>query len=347
MTVQEFIEKAKTDKKILLPFIFLILLVFVFTYKIVSSFSSDEVSNESVTLSAKSLIPEDSITNVENHTKLSSYEKNKKQNINNTAGLNSMIDGLIDEQEKPISDTMSNLIPVDDNSNIVNDRTLSFKEKLLAKKNAYQNRSNGTSSNATKSSHKSSSSSSHKASKKEIVKEVEVPKEPARRTKNVTSNYGSLFNGETESNLQNHIKAEIHNEGRKVKPGSYVKVRLSEDLILKDGTVIPKNTIVTSVCDFGNQRVYLKVTNILFNGKRHDVKLQGYGLDGYRGLYDENVIDKEIAQSAMDEAVTSGSKDVNLPIIGNISLDILKKKMKEQHTILREGEHINLEFSKN
>lgn len=346
MTTKEFLDKVKKDKKILVLFTVLFLLIFVFTYKIVSSFSSEE-KKEVANYSERNMIPKDSIVNVEKHTKLSSYEVNKTQNIDNTAGLNSMIEGLHDEQTPEQKDSIIFTTSTEENADIVNDRVFSFKEKLLAKRQAYNNRTSNTSSKPKVKSN--SFKSKYKDIKKENENEIaiEQPKEPSRRTKDITSDYGSLFDEKGDRSLQNHIKSVIHNEGRKVKAGSYVKIRLSENLTLKDGTIIPRNTIITSICSFGNQRVYLKVTNILFSGKRHSVKLEAFALDGYKGLYDETVIDKELAQSAMDEAITSGSKDVTLPVIGNISLDILKKKIKEQHTILREGEHLNLEFSKN
>lgn len=350
MTTKEFLEKVKNDKKILVLFIVLFLLIFVFTYKAVSFFSTSEDVTNTVIVSEKSLIPEDSIVK-ENHTKLSSYELNKNQNIDNSADLNGMMNGLNDVQSNNEDSIEKNIPSEQNNSDIVNDRTLSFKEQLLAKRQEFNNRSNNnpTNINLPNPNINTSSNNNYVPSVPQPPKKVvvEEPKKPLRRTKNISSDYGSLFNGKGENKQNNHIKAVIHNEGRKVKAGSYVKIRLSEDLTLNDGTVIPKNTIVTSICDFGNQRVFLNITNILYNGKRHSVKLDAFALDGYKGLYDESVIDKEIAQSAMDEAIQSGSNDVTLPVLGNISLNILKKKLKEQHTILREGEHLNLEFSKN
>ena len=249
-----------------------------------------------------------------------------------------MIAGFDTNTDSITKENISRTIAANENSNEIDNRTMSYKEKLLEKQKNYYDRVNKTEHTPNKYSTKTS----HKSSRK--TKEISLPKEVVtskRAPRNPSSDYGFLGKPE-EKRKKSNISGQVHNEGRKVKSGSYVEIRITEDLVLEN-IVIPRNTVITAIASFGNQRVNLTINNILYNNERYPVKLEAYGLDGYKGLYDEDIIDKELAESAMNEAIEDGESSVKLPLVGNISLKILKRKLKEQHTILR-NEHFKLEF---
>lgn len=69
-----------------------------------------------------------------------------------------------------------------------------------------------------------------------------------------------------------------------VTSGQRVTMRLLEDLLLSDGTLIPANTHIKGTCEVGS-RLNIKVSAISYGGKIYYVGLNSYDNDGTQGIY--------------------------------------------------------------
>ncbi|MBL4703189.1 MAG: hypothetical protein JKY54_01625, partial [Flavobacteriales bacterium] len=225
MTFKDFLGKLKTDKKLLMVVIVVIFIVFVFTFQIVSLFLVDTESSQNQELNNNIVnsIPKDSVTNTPEVTKASSYELNKNQNIDKSANIQGMIAGFDTNTDSITKENISRTIAANENSNEIDNRTMSYKEKLLEKQKNYYDRVNKTEHTPNKYSTKTS----HKSSRK--TKEISLPKEVVtskRAPRNPSSDYGFLGKPE-EKRKKSNISGQVHNEGRKVKSGSYVEIRIT------------------------------------------------------------------------------------------------------------------------
>ena len=73
--------------------------------------------------------------------------------------------------------------------------------------------------------------------------------------------------------------------------GQRAIIRLMQDLVLSDGTVIPANTHITGTCSF-EKRFKIEVKMLHFAGRMFPVDLSVYDNDGTEGLYCPVVEDK-------------------------------------------------------
>ena len=350
MDVNSLLNKIKKDKKILIPFIGLIFLLFLLIFSVINALSdSSEIQNSNEIALNNDLIPLDSnYSQITNGSKLDAIlNKNKNKNIEKEADLLNLMN-LTDTNVKASSDSslpFQKQKKEETNSDQITKKAMSFKERLLAQRNnsnlVQENNTQNQNSFPLVKTSNNQSSSQNKAETKENSKEEEIEQ---KRRKKINEDFGNFFN-ENSGNIETQtVNATIHNEGRKVKAGSYVRMRLNDNLTLPNGEIIPRNTIISGISSFGNQRIFLSISNIFFNGERHEVKLEAYGLDGYKGLYAQDIIDKEIAENAISEAESNGTNEVTIPKIGTLGLNILKKKVSEQHTILRDGHKLKLEL---
>lgn len=89
----------------------------------------------------------------------------------------------------------------------------------------------------------------------------------------------------------------VHSSGRSAKPvkATFLKnekltnkqrviIRLMQDLLLTDGTVIPANTHITGTCQFSG-RLKINVNMLHYGGRMFPVDLSIYDNDGTEGLY--------------------------------------------------------------
>ncbi len=66
--------------------------------------------------------------------------------------------------------------------------------------------------------------------------------------------------------------------------GNRVILRLMEDLVLSDGTVIPQNTHITGICSIGN-RLRINISVLHYGGRMFPVDISVYDNDGTEGIY--------------------------------------------------------------
>ena len=107
--------------------------------------------------------------------------------------------------------------------------------------------------------------------------------------------------------------------------GQRVTMRLMEDLVLSDGTMIPANTHIKGICHVSS-RLNIKVNTINYGGKIYYVNLDIYDNDGTEGIYCPVIAQsqgkragKNLATSALSGiASTAASLFTRSPTVGRV-----------------------------
>lgn len=73
-------------------------------------------------------------------------------------------------------------------------------------------------------------------------------------------------------------------KNEKLSSGERVIMRLMQDLVLSDGTVIPTNTHITGVCSFSD-RLKIHISSLHYGGKMMHTDIDIYDNDGTEGIY--------------------------------------------------------------
>jgi hypothetical protein len=142
------------------------------------------------------------------------------------------------------------------------------------------------------------------------------------------------------------IKAVIHNGNKKVKSGTHIKLRVTQDSYYK-GHFIKKNSYLTAVTSPKNERIDIKVTSIKTEDGYLSATLNAFdSKDGMQGVYTPASIDSEIADDTKNTALDQGRTTINIPVIGSISTSALSKKMKESGIPLKDGTQLVLKNTK-
>lgn len=125
----------------------------------------------------------------------------------------------------------------------------------------------------------------------------------------------------------NLIKARI-DEMVKVKDGSRLRLRLSEDVEI-EGDILPKGSyLYAMVTGFSAQRVKCTVQSVLLGGSIRKVQLQVYDLDCMEGLYVPSSTFREVSQQIGAGAV--GGINVNTNTSGNQNLESVAMQALQQ-----------------
>lgn len=175
------------------------------------------------------------------------------------------------------------------------------------------------------------------------VEEVEEPApEPTdgRRRRTPSDSYGNMSGTNSNSIGNSFLTAVIANDNRAVKERSYVSIRLGEETVV-DGMTLPRNTIITGITSFRNERMIIKIGNVRSGSQNKVVNWSVYDNDGVEGiLIPENIL-SNIGQDAVGETIdkTSGSVNANVPFVGGVKVN-LSKKNKDREFILNDGHKI-------
>ena len=108
--------------------------------------------------------------------------------------------------------------------------------------------------------------------------------------------------------------------------GQRVTMRLMQDLLLSDGTVIPANTHIKGICDVSN-RLKISVTTINYGGKIYYTNLDIYDNDGTEGIYCPVIVagrkdksGKRLGKTALSEAASIASSALSAnPYLGRMA----------------------------
>jgi hypothetical protein len=172
--------------------------------------------------------------------------------------------------------------------------------------------------------------------------DVQTSSEAPRRRTNTS---GSSSYNNSSSPLE--IKAVIDNSNRDVKAGSTVRIRITENCNVS-GIEIPKNTIISGIANFNNERVQINVNSINYNGQILPVALSAFDMDGIEGIYVPGGINQEIKEDAARSAVGSTNKGITVavPMIGSISTGAINKKVQDPSVKISDGHKIILKKGK-
>lgn len=170
---------------------------------------------------------------------------------------------------------------------------------------------------------------------KEVVEPV--PQKTRKRVPGTSS--GNMSRGSASVN-SNMIYGVIANSDKIVKSGSYVKIRIAEEMVV-DGLVLPKNSVVTGIAQYGNERMNITISSVRIGNVTKEVKWEVYEEDGNLGIAVPESILNDIMKDGADDAVDEGSKVGADTPFGSIDVN-LKKKNQEVSFVLRNGHRIYL-----
>ena len=319
--MKELTKKILSDKKLTGAILLGVLLISISSYALVKSNSSDKITKDesSTFANIEVLVPEEKSSSSKN-SKLKAYrERSNKRNV----------DGNVDQMY------------VFKNDEEIKKKEDEFDEEIKSRTSALRETYNRKTTNNydVKKDFTRKSVPSYNAATNSTVEPKEVlVVEKKRRRKSAGGSSGNMTGGTSKNgnNTSGPIKTYVFNNGRTVKNNSSIKLRLKEELVLASVT-IPKNEIITGKVTFQEERIIVKVTSIIYKGSLYKIKLDGYGVDGQKGIYSENIISHDVAQKNIDNAIDNGSSKVNIPILGEVSVDFAKSKMTSQSVLVPDG----------
>lgn len=137
------------------------------------------------------------------------------------------------------------------------------------------------------------------------------------------NHFNSIENGSSDQNL---IRARV-DELVKVKSGSRLRIRLSDDIEIK-GEIIPKGTyLYANVTGFSAQRVKAKIESMMIGGKITPVDLNIYDLDCQEGFFVPSSAFREMSR---DIGAGAMNMNVNMNSSGSQSVESVALQTLQQ-----------------
>ena len=193
-----------------------------------------------------------------------------------------------------------------------------------------------------------------KENKKSVEKEQpingkeEVIEQPAKKTSAFGTVYSSNNSVKGPVKKSDLVKAVIHAD-QSLGNGQSAIIRLTSDMTLADGTIIPKNSIMYGTVEYGNDRVHVLVKRVITVQKKEmNVALDVYDNDYIKGIYYQTEIDKGVDRGkdesgndvVNDVAQTPGNGITKGAIIAG---KLLKKGVTSASETLKKNRKIKLE----
>lgn len=174
---------------------------------------------------------------------------------------------------------------------------------------------------------------------KVIEAPIEVFDEADKKRRRAPSDSYGNISGEDNSISTGFLRAVIANDNKLVKSGSYVSIRLGEDIVI-DGMTLPRNTIVTGITSFRKERMDINITNVSIGNKNKVVNWAIYDNDGVKGIMVPESILNSMATDVVDEGLDKGSSiGTNVPILGSVKVN-LSKKNRDLEFVLNSGHKV-------
>lgn len=198
---------------------------------------------------------------------------------------------------------------------------------------SYKNYNQSTSTNRTKSNYSSGSSGNGNHSTDNVI-ESSTKKEKRRRIPDDGS--GNMSYG----NSTQMYRGVVANGNQIVKSGSYVKIRVAEEIKI-DGIKIDRNSIITGIAKYSNERMMIEITSIKVGTVTKKVEWVVYDEDGNLGVAVPASILNDIAKDGAGDVIEEGGSKVeaNVPVVGNVKVN-LKKKTTEVSFVIRDGHRL-------
>jgi hypothetical protein len=304
--MKKFIESLRNDKKkgimILLIVVALILVIILgFIYGVNGTSAEEKKINE-----ASLIVPVDTVAiNKENEEVSNASFFSVPENQNNT-----LLTEEVSEEEKSV-----------ESSNTTNN---SYRPRKLYTSKPKDYYLNGNESNT-------------KSEVKETVETTPVAVvQKRKRTPN--DNMGNYQKKQRSSKAM--YNAVIANNNQIVKTGTYVSIRLAEDVTI-DNIVIPRNSIVTGIASYNNQRMAININSVKVGSVIKSVKWMVVDEDGNDGVAIPDRMLNDLAKDGATEVVDKGGSEINtnVPFVGNVKLN-LKKRASEISFVLNSGHRL-------
>lgn len=114
-----------------------------------------------------------------------------------------------------------------------------------------------------------------------------------------------------------------------LKTGSKVKLRLNEE-VKTQGITISKGSFAYGTASLSEERVMITIRSLVTsNGNPVKVHFSVYDLDGLKGLYAPVLSTQQVAKETANQALSSGGSSLNVPIIGQVGVNLGRKKINE------------------
>lgn len=164
------------------------------------------------------------------------------------------------------------------------------------------------------------------ALRKQIADSIAAANAPAEVTKADRANERFFNTVEEGNNRPNLIRGRV-DELVKVKDGSRLRIRLSDDVEI-DGTIVPKGTYVyANVTGFTAQRVKAQVKSMMVGGEITKVELNVYDLDCQEGFF---VPSSSFRDLAKDVGAGAMNMNLNMNSTGDQSLESVAMQSLQQ-----------------
>ena len=162
--------------------------------------------------------------------------------------------------------------------------------------------------------------------RKQIADSIAAANAPAEVTKVDRANERFFNTVEEGNNRPQLIRARV-DEMVKVKDGSRLRIRLSDDVEI-DGTIVPKGTYVyANVTGFSAQRVKAQVKSMMVGGEITKVELNVYDLDCQEGFF---VPSSSFRDLAKDVGAGAMNMNLNMNSTGDQSLESVAMQSLQQ-----------------
>ncbi len=232
----------------------------------------------------------------------------------------------IEHLEKKQLEDMQAKAPVDDSKNTQQQfKTLTVNEPSKSKNQLQVNEGNKTihtSNNQSNSNeYYSESRSTQRQQKEPVTIESKQSKiEPQKVVETVPvqkqgSVFGTVFNQSSKQGKAGKksdlVKSTIHSD-QALGNGQSAIMRLTDNMTLNDGTLLPKNSVMYGQVTYSKDRVNVAVKRVITPDKREiPVTLEVYDNDYIKGIYYKTAIDEGV-EKGKDESTSDILSDMNI-----------------------------------
>lgn len=131
------------------------------------------------------------------------------------------------------------------------------------------------------------------------------------------------------------VRAVIHNK-QTVYQGATVKLRAIQSFSL-NGVAVPENTIIYGVVSINNERVAITINSVNLNGSIIPVSLHAYDRDGMEGVYIPGLVQHEMKNESVDQAITEAQTALNIPHVGDGALNVIRNRNRQTTAVLTDS----------
>jgi len=158
-----------------------------------------------------------------------------------------------------------------------------------------------------------------------------------------------FYRGSKKQEKGNAIPCVIHRTIT-VTDGTEIKLRLLEDVISKEGATIPKNTIISAIAKFGDERINIQLQTVSIGKNIYTIEKKVYAGDGLLGLNMPENTKAEITKQAAASSIESADVDVSSDnvlnktanAVTNVTKSVLAREKRKPEAVLKANHRLLL-----